>query len=654
MYEKPVDHIRGQEIENFNNTYSIHALLIGVGFIADSNSSKFEYLGHILQSMYYYPNGQTIYIKYDNLIDIIDIHTSDGFVFDHAFDIYVHYYNDRDLYKALNWESDTQINMTKLQTQTQPQPQLYPLAQPLHNQQWQYQAPQPPLPPPNYNTYPYPTMDIDFVLDNSTPKEYLKLDDCLHDKDSLVFLLATYISHKTDIPVSTIIVLILSVWSGLTSKRYQCSYKDGRTVSIGLYAVLEQSSGVGKSVALSMLLESFKNTIESMIYDIKASIQSYEDICDKLKVSLAGCTTKEDKATFKKQIQETNNILKKLKKNCNRLQWLMPITNVTPAALDEMLTATGGFFFAATSELGFLISMLGLRQGSKYNNNDLLLNGREGGYVNGNHLGRKSYRGQVRGAITSFAQEGGIGTLLAASDNTGLAERFLMVSEPSRIGYRDRITEKVNGDHILQLYAKRCECFKIYIDDENALNHDSLITLRISDVGWRHILNFEQELENKMRPGAELSHHILQRVNGKTKMQVMGVAANSYLLHTENPPTSASDNPFIPDEFVVMAINIFRQLIFGFRSYCERKGLISDVAQLTAVYNVFVGKGENASYTDQELKKRLQQVKPFKDMEEPRKAIQRALEYLEQHYVLLKDGNERYFKNPVQLNSNYR
>ncbi len=654
MYEKPVDHMYGQKIEIFNNAYSIHALLIGLGFIADNNSLQFEYLGSILQSRYYHQNGPTISIKLDNLKGIIEIHTFDGFLFDHAFDIYVHFYHAGVVSNALNWESDPRINMAKLQTQPQPQPQIQ--LQPFQNQQYQVYScqPSPSLPPPvqNYISYPTPTIDMDFLLDNSSPKEFLKLDESLHDKDSLVFLLATYISLETDIPVSTIILLILGVWSGMTSKRYQVSYKDGRTVSIGLYLAAEQSSGVGKSRALSMLLEPFKHTIESMISDIKTSIRSYEEICDTLKVSLAGCTTKEDKATFKKQIQETNNILKKLQKTCSRLQWLMPITNANPANLDAMLTATSGFFFAATSEQGFFNSILGLRTDSKHNNNDLLLNGREGGHVNS--VGRKSYIGQVRGAIACFAQEGVIGTLLAASENTGLAERFLTISEPSRLGNRDRVTDKISGDHILEQYAKRCALFKIYIDDENALNHHSLITLRISDNGWRHIANFEQELEYKMQPSAELSHPILQQVVGKTKIQIMGIAANLYLLHTENPPTSASDNPFIPDEFVVMAISIFNQLIIGVRSYCERKGLISDVAQLTAVFNVFVGKGENGAYTVQELKKRLQQVKPFKDMEAPRMAIQQALDFLVQHHVLLKDGNGRYFKNPVQFNPNCR
>lgn len=654
MYEQQVDVSQKMRIEQyFNNLHDIHFILRAAGFVEENNAIKFEYLGRTLYSSYYRPNSEALHIQLNYQNGLIEIKTSDGSVLDHAFDVFAHYCHAGDVSKALNWESDSRINMAKLQTQ--PQPQTLPL--PLQNQEWQYQAAPPPfpLPPPptqSYTNHPYPTMDIDFMLDNSTPKEYLKLGECLHDKDSLVFLLTIYISNKTDIPVSTIILLILGVWSGMTSKRYQVSYKDGDTVSIGLYAVAEQSSGVGKSRALSMLLEPFKNTIESMISDIKTSIQSYEEICDTLKVSLAGCTTKEDKATFKKQIQETNNILKKLQKTCSRLQWLMPITNVTPAKLDAMLTATRGLFFAATSEQGFFNSILGLRTDSKHNNNDLLLNGREGGHVNS--VARKSYSGQVRGTIACFAQEGVIGTLLAASENTGLAERFLMISEPSLIGYRDRITDKINGDHILEQYAKRCEFFKIYVDDENALCHDSLITLKASEDGWRHTANFEQDFEPKMRPGAEFSHPILKRVIGKTKMQVMGIAANLYLLHTENPPTSASDDPFIPDEFVVMAINIFRQLIFGVRSYCERKGLISDVAQLAAVYDVFVGKGENASFTVQELKKRLHQVKPFKDMEEPRKAIQRTLDYLVQHHVLLKDGNGRYFKNPVQFDPNRR
>jgi len=460
--------------------------------------------------------------------------------------------------------------------------------------------------------------------------------------------------HKSDNPFGSIFVLCLGQWSGITSKRYQVAYADGRTVSTGLYVVIEQNSGASKTLAMNILLEPFKNMIESKISEIKSSIQEQDKKLDKLNESLAGCTTKEDRAYNKKQIAETKNLLKNLNKNLNRLQNLMPITTATTAALDAMLTTTGGFFYVATSEQGFFNSILGLRNGSKYNNDDLLLNGREGGDVNNNHLNRKSYSGPVRGAIACFAQEGVIGKILDASKATGLAERCFMLCEPSSIGYRDRITDKINGDHILELYAKRCEFFKIYIDDENALNHDSLITLKITANGWRYIAHFEQDLEYKMRPGAELSHPILQRVVGKTRMQIMGIAANLYLLHTENPPTSASDNPFIPDEFVVMAISIFNQLIIGVRSYCERKGLISDVAQLAAVYNVFVGKGENGAYTIQELKKRLEQVKPFKDMDGARNAIQRALDYLEKHYVLLRDGNGRYFKNPVQFNPNCR
>ncbi|MGD7035136.1 DUF3987 domain-containing protein [Methylotuvimicrobium buryatense] len=649
MYENQVDRSYGEKIENFNDIYDLHLLIKKAGFIEELDSVKYNYINRILYSRYYSSNYGIIDVQLNGQNGLIDIEIPKGIILEGSFDFYVHYYHSGSAKNALNWESDPRINIH--QSQTPPQQ----LIQNQQYQTWPNQTPSPLLPPiQSYFSYPNPTIDIDCLLDNSTPKYYLNLETHIHDKDSFILSLAVYISHKTDIPIGTIIVLTLGLWSGMTSKRYQVSYTDGRTVSVGLYVALEQNSGAGKSPALEMLLEPMSNMIKLKISEIKSCIEIHEGILDKLNESLAGCTAKKDKADNKENIERSKNFIKKLNKNLNRLQYMMPITNTTPEALDAMLTATNGFFFAASAEHGLFNSVLGLRHGSKHNNNDLLLNSREGGYVNTNRVGRKSYSGQTRGAITSFAQEGGIRTLLSASTNTGLAERFLMVSEPSYIGFRDRITEKENGDHILGKYAKKCAFFQKYINGDDALNHDSLITLKFTNDGWRHIANFEQELEYKMRPGCELSHPILQRVVGKTKMQVMGIAANLYLLNAENPPANAFDDPFIPYEFVVMAINIFKELIFGVRNYCERKGLISDVAQLTAVFNVFVGKGENASYTDQELKKRLQQVKPFKDIEEPRKAIQRALDYFEQHHVLIKDGNGRYFKNPVRLNPNRR
>lgn len=645
MYELQVDHSYGEKIENFNNTYSVHNLLKGAGWIEDIDAGRFEYLDGFLYSRYSMNNkALNLNIVINKATGLIDIRLSNGFALDNSFDCYVYFYHDGDPSKALNWEFDPRIN------RVQPQVQLQPFQNKQH-QEWSHQQQSQP-----FQRYPKPSLDIDFLLDNSIPKNYLNLSSHLYDKDSLVFQLPAYLSHKTDIPISTMILLTLSVWSGMTSKCYQCAYKDGRVVSIGIYAVLEQNSGAGKSPALEMLLEPLSNMIKPKISEIKVSIQIYEDILDELNESLAGCTTKKDKADNKQLITEAKNFIKKINKNLNRLQNMMPITNATPEALEAMLIATMGFFFAASAENGLFNSVLGLRYGSKYNNNDLLLNSREGGYVNSSRVGRKGYSGHVTGVITSFAQDGGISNLLSASGNTGLGERFLMASEPTSIGFRDRISEKINGDHILKKYASKCGFFQKYIDDENALNRDSLITLKLTDNGWRHIANFEQDLEDKMRHGGELSHPILQRVVGKTKMQVMGIATNLYLLHTDNPPVSELDDPFVPNEFVVMAISIFNELIVGVRSYCERKGLISDVAQLSTVYHAFIGKGDNVSYTDHELKKRLQQVKPFKDIleESPRKVIQKAIDHLIQHNVLLKDNNGKYFKNPEKFDRTYQ
>ncbi|BBL58863.1 DUF3987 domain-containing protein [Methylomonas koyamae] len=649
MYEEQVDRSHGENIEKFNSINDPHFLIKGAGFIEDFSSIKYNYMGRILYSRYYGSNHEIVDVHLNGQNGLIEIHIPRGIILQSSFDFYVHYYHSGNVINALKWETDPRINIPKPQAIQVP-PQYQYIQQ---SQDWPCQSP----PPTSlFQGYPKPTIDIDFVMDNSAPKHYLKLEDCIQDKDSLVFKLPKFISHKSDNPFSTTFLLSLGLWSGITSKRYQVAYADERTVSTGLYVAGEQNSGAGKSLAMNILLEPFSNRIQTKISEIISSIQIYDGILDELNESLAGCTTKEDRAYNRKQKEKTKNHLKYLNKKLHKLQNLAPITNVTSPALNSMLIATNGFFFAASSENGLFISILGLRDNPKFNDNDLLLNAREGGYVNNIRANRNAYRGQARGAITSYAQEGGIGYLLSASGNTGLAERFLLISEPSLIGYRDRIKEKINGEHILEEYAKRCAICQAFIDDDNALNHEALITLKITVNGWRYIAHFEQDLENKMRPGAELSHPILQRVVGKTKMQVMGIAANMYLLHTENPPANESDDPSIPDEFVVMGINIFKKLIFGVRSYCERKGLISDVPQLTAVYNAFIGKGDNVSYSDQELKKRLQQVKPFKDIteESPRKVIQRAIDYLVQHHVLLIDNNGRYFRNPEKFVPTYQ
>jgi len=171
MYEQQVDTNQQIRIEQyFNKSYDIHLILRAAGFVEEHNAIRFEYLSGTLYSRYYRSNGEALYIQLNYQNGLIEIKTSDGSVLDHAFDVFAHYCHAGDVSKALNWESDSRINMAKLQTQ--PQPQTLPL--PLQNQEWQYQAAPPPfpLPPPtqSYTNHPYPTMDIDFMLDNSTPK----------------------------------------------------------------------------------------------------------------------------------------------------------------------------------------------------------------------------------------------------------------------------------------------------------------------------------------------------------------------------------------------------------------------------------------------------------------------------------------------------
>jgi hypothetical protein len=641
------------QIDEFNKSNPLDDGLQMNGARPSQNSAFYNFNGQLAFNQYdLYLNGKrlTANVLLDTQTNSTIVLLKDGEAlissFQSSFEIYAYLRWDNDYALAAQWSKDPLIQNYYHHKQQS----MMTLSQPPYGQQQQWGH------GPQFENFHYqprsPLIDIDFIMDSNASKTYLKLNQFIYDKNSLLFELSFYMSELCDIPQSTVLVILLTVFSGLTSKKWRCAYKDGRLVSIGLYCVAEQESGVGKSRALGLALEPIIQLVNPKITELKLEIDILQDKIERFNHALAGAETREDKAFNKRRISETKSRIKKLEKNLARVQSFLPITNSTPEALDVMLNHASGFFFAAAAEQGLFNSLLGLSYGKKANNNDLLLNGREGGDVHSTRASRKAYSGKVIGAVVCFAQDRSIEKLLTASGVTGLAERFIMISEPSLLGYRDRIREKVNRDHLFCEYAKKCAFFAEIIEDPNRPHPDLLITLRLCEESWRYIANYENSIEQELRYGGALSNPTLQRVVGKTRMQVMGLAANLYLLDTDDQPLTELDDPYIPLQYVIMAINMFNELLTGVRDYCERRGLISDKAQISTLYGAFIGKGENISYTEQELKKKLEQVKPFRDLNSPRIAIKNTLNFLVQNHVLL-EINGRFYRNPEKFSPTY-
>ncbi|MFI3222766.1 MAG: DUF3987 domain-containing protein [Methylococcaceae bacterium] len=63
---------------------------------------------------------------------------------------------------------------------------------------------------------------------------------------------------EAHLPVNTVLIAGLSVFSSIACRKYCVSYESGGTLPIGLYSVLEQPSGTVKSRALKVFQKPFK------------------------------------------------------------------------------------------------------------------------------------------------------------------------------------------------------------------------------------------------------------------------------------------------------------------------------------------------------------------------------------------------------------
>lgn len=419
------------------------------------------------------------------------------------------------------------------------------------------------------------------ILDNeqhACDVDLLKHLDDSHPLKSLSLAMA----KAMYLPANTVFLMGLAVFSSIACRRYVVNYQYGGDLPIGLYAVAEQPSGTGKSWCLTTFQKAFFRVHHAKIEAYKAKLNNL-------------------RAIPKEELTDDDKLaLKDLAANP-----IPPLftTNATPEALEQYINSTNGFFSAVSSEQGLFNSLLGLSYGDnkKANNNDLVLNGYDGGYINSLRVGREGFDGGVIGAIALFAQEGSIEKVIEASGGTGLSERFLMLAEPHNLGKRDRTRSTAIDKNLLDAYNAVAERIV-----ESALNHvhDDLAALNISKNGHRLIAEYLNSIEPHLANGGKFSHAFLRGAAGKLNIQVMKIAANLHLLN------GGMFEPNIDDQDVRAAIGIAHELFEANIGLCHDKGIMGTKAEYTAVLNYLASK--NGARVEREIINSLRNTTPFK------------------------------------------
>lgn len=432
-----------------------------------------------------------------------------------------------------------------------------------------------------------------------------RLDLMKHlDDNHLIKRLAKSVAVNAQMPASSTFLAALSTVSSILCRDYETCYQDGKGIPLGLYAVIEQPSGTGKSRCVGVFQEP--------VFEIEAKVRK-EKIKEFMRLGEDEQGDDKDKAR-KKELK----------------RWIEDkpaffTTNATPEALEQSLFNTNGFFSLVSAEQGLFNSMFGTSyrsDGGAGNNNDLVLHGYLGERFSTLRVSRANFSGEGVGAICLFSQEGSVETLLAASGMAGLMERFLLLSEGHNIGYRKfkGITPIDTGalkeyDSIIKPIVERI--LNKSLDDKRALSR-----VACSDSGYNLINEYREGLEPNLRGGGILAvHPVIRGAGVKVDIAIYKVAAVLHIMGRGNGMDS-----IISDDNVRAAISIVNDLLFNLLSMLETKEIAGLSTEQEVVLKIF--ESDNRPKTERQIIMSRRKVAPFKSMEKNSAKIREVLHSL--------------------------
>lgn len=399
-------------------------------------------------------------------------------------------------------------------------------------------------------------------------------------KDTQLGQYATQLANARQMPIDTTILTALGVASAPVSMVYKVAYQYGGHVPACLYVATEQPPSTGKTGVLMRFMQPIQQSIKAMNAE-----------ATKFNAGIADDDDTPPKAFYRPFVSDP-----------------------TPEALDGIISQQSGHFCLASAEQGLINTALGVSYGKdRKSNNDLILKGFSGDWHSSARITRHGYEGFVFGAVTVIAQEGTINTILDQSGGTGIAERFIMLSEPTLLGHRDHLAPRPQPCPDLTVkYANAMEALILkyqHIKDAQLADYQDLEHLSLTGSDWHKLNILKQEVEPLMLDGAKYSHEMLRGVVGKLDQRIMKLAACLHVV--EKLMAGEEVGNFIGSNYIDLAIQVALLSIEQLYNAMREKGLIGLSAEKDAIYRIVAKKGVSGMPWN-DLRNHAKGVQPFK------------------------------------------
>lgn len=381
--------------------------------------------------------------------------------------------------------------------------------------------------------------------------------------DTVIGRLASRVAECLEFPEASVFVALLSSAAACVSTAYAVQYKTHASVSLGLYTIIEQPPATKKSYLLGIGMNPYSMAIGDHNKVIKAKWRESKERKDSEPCSL--------KLAFG------------------------VTTDPSSAAMDRrMADCSEGRFVIASAEQSALISLFP-ESNSFASTNELILKGWAGEYVAGLRSGRDAFEGMAQGSITLIAQPGSARRVLHASNGSGMAERFIFMSEPDFLGFRQHEGNYPTADDKAQFERACRACVKVYSDnilsfansDESTrivYDPDKLVQLRASNAGYHAIRQKEKDNEPRMGELKQSGDMIMLSWLGKYETQVLKIAG---VLHVFEAHGNGCKPPeVIPDGLIASSMDLVDVLADHIQQVLRDAGESGNEAEESAVIGV--------------------------------------------------------------------
>lgn len=390
------------------------------------------------------------------------------------------------------------------------------------------------------------------------------------------------IAEQVKFPVSTVFMHGLGVIASAMTKSFTVAC-EGDLMPCNLYVITAQPPSTGKSGVNKL----FFNPVNDAYKDLNERTRTKRTILTKKLEKLEAELAKSDDEY---EVQELTDKLIDVERELSKVpNYLYSIDDATTEAAEAVAGAQNGMFNIVSAEAESINVIVGsvYGDGAKKQNFNMLLKAWDGEEMSSARIGRKGYNGPVKGSVAVIAQYDSVNTILAAgASGRGLAERFLLLSEPSRLGER---TFGKKRTEISELLTKK---YKILVSN---LVNSKPVLLNIDELSWLLIEKEREKYEKRMARGGDLVSNMMIGFAGKANKQIMKIAS---VLHAcEHWCEGGKQSSTIGYQCVARAITIFDKLVTAYSNAADNLGHSGFYTEMNALIEYIEYKASKGVYS---------------------------------------------------------